>query len=243
MNHGPFGLSPQVLSIGFLVVFLGGGTLLSLLLSRKKRAVVMPAPSPHQPYVDLVGLWYFKSAARLLGVICGVVLGISLVAGIATMQLSLPIVAVLIAPVVLVIVLAVVRPLFAVQHCSVDQNLAITFIRGGREIPLDLNHYRYVRMHVSAPRYGRTIPSMLVFSRDTKPGYGTLLSSMLFPRVDEGRIVLLYSNWRTAEDDALIPVPLLDDFFRDACGRAGHEPRFRKMIFEYGPQPWEVTPY
>jgi hypothetical protein len=35
MNHGPFGLSPQVFSIGFLVAFLGGGTLLSVLMSRR----------------------------------------------------------------------------------------------------------------------------------------------------------------------------------------------------------------
>jgi hypothetical protein len=54
MTHPPFGLTPQMFSIAFLVLFLGGGTLLSLLLSRKKRAVVMPAPSPGQPYVDLV---------------------------------------------------------------------------------------------------------------------------------------------------------------------------------------------
>ena len=269
MTHGPFGLSPQVLSIGFLVAFLGGGTLLSVLMSRRKTRVVgkrqptqqagqFPPPGypslppPTHPYGELVGLWNFKSAVRWVGVWIGVIIG----AGAVTMPLSvvlLPagafkngdIAPTLLAAIasgavgLLLIVYSVWRPSRAVQHCNVDHRLAITVMRGGREIPLDLNHYRYVRMHVTVTSYNFGYPSMLVFNRDSPPGIGTLLSSMLFPRVDEGRVVLLYSNWRTA-DGALIPMYLLDDFFLDICRRAGYEPHFRRTWFAFGRPGWDV---
>lgn len=92
MTHGPFGLSPQVLSIGFLVVFLGGGTLLSLLMSRGRNTRVVAIrrptqqagqfpppvypsmPQPAYPYGELIGLWNIKSAARWVGVVVGAVM-------------------------------------------------------------------------------------------------------------------------------------------------------------------------
>src|SRR5207245_2299380 len=103
-------------------------------------------------------------------------------------------------------------------------------------IPLDLNHYRYVRMHVTTERFGGNRASMLVIQRDRRPGVGALVSSILFPRVDNGRIVLFYYNWSTA-DGAFIPYTVLDDFFRDVCRRAGHEPRVMKKFWILGEQP------
>jgi hypothetical protein len=85
MNHGPFGLSPQVFSVGFLVLFLVGGTLLSVWMNRRpkyRRTLAATAESYRaqqlpgaQPWGDLVGVWHFTSAARWAGVIGGVVLG------------------------------------------------------------------------------------------------------------------------------------------------------------------------
>ena len=140
----------------------------------------------------------------------------------------------------LVIVLSLMRPTRAAQQCSVERNLAITLIRGSREIPLDLNQYRYVRMHISTTRYGSSFPSMLVFNRDTRPGAGTLLSSMLFPRVDDGRIVLFHNRWYNP-DGAIIPPGTVDDFFLDTCSRAGYEPQFMKKWYKTGTN-WEVRP-
>jgi hypothetical protein len=37
-------------------------------------------------------------------------------------------------------------------------------------------------------------------------------------------------------------LPPIVDFFRDACRRAGYEPRFRNMWFSRGRGPWEVRP-
>jgi hypothetical protein len=80
MNHGPFGLSPQVFSIGFLVLWLTVIPLLSLVVGRNKRKRMLAAtaesyqaqqmPGAH-PWGDLMGVWHFKSAARWAGVICG----------------------------------------------------------------------------------------------------------------------------------------------------------------------------
>ena len=69
---------------------------------------------------------------------------------------------------------------------------------------------------------------------------GTLLSSMLFPRVDEGRIVLFHARWATTEG-ALIGVNEVHDFFQDACRRAGYEPHSRRKWFTIGRAPWDVT--
>jgi hypothetical protein len=230
MNHGPFGLSPQVFSIGFLVAFLGGGTLLSLLMSRRtnyKRTLAATAASYQaqqlpgaQPFGDLVGLWHFKSAAGWVGVICGVVIGAGAVA-IPLSAVVLPegafdsgdITEALLTAIVsgavglLLIVYSLWRPTRAAQQCNVDRSLFITLGRGGREIPLDFRQYRYVRI----------------------------------PRFDEGRIVLFHSRWTTAEG-ALIGVNRLDDFFIDTCRRAGYEPHFRRTWFTIGRPGWDVTP-
>jgi hypothetical protein len=252
MTHLPFGLSPQVFSIAIVAGWLIIGPLVAMLFTRNKRSRLLNTGSsrqqaaqlppaypalqpPTQPFADLVGLWHFKSAASWIGVVCGVVVGIG------SLQLPLQAGIPLLAAALLVIFLSLARPTRAVRECNVDQNLAITFIRGGRDIPLDFNHYRYVRMHVSSPRYGNNFPSMLVFNRDSRPGVGALLSSMLFPRVDDRRIVLFYSKWWNA-DGAVIPITVLDDFFRDACRRAGYEPQFRKTWFASGTGGWEVRP-
>jgi hypothetical protein len=262
MNHGPFGLSPQVFSIGFLVVFLGGGTLLSVWMSRRpkyRRTLAATAESYRvqqlpgaQPWGDLVGLWHFKSAARWAGVICGVVLGFGAIS-IPFSMVAQPVLfegedkseaflaAVASGAVGLfVIVYFLWRPTRAAQQCSVDRNLFITLGRGGREFPLDFRQYRYVRMHVSQSRFGRTYPSMLVFDRDSPPGIGTLLSSMLFPRFDEGRIVLFHMSWTTAAG-ARIAYNRVDDFFIDTCRRAGYEPHFRRTWFTWGRPGWDVS--
>jgi hypothetical protein len=132
------------------------------------------------------------------------------------------------------------RPTLAVQQCSVHPNLSITVGRDGREIPLDLNHYRYARMHPVTYRHSRT-PSVLVLDRDSPPGFGTLLTSMLFPRVDDRRIVLFYNRWWNG--DALIPPGQLDDFVRDTCRRAGYQAQFRKTMFDSSAGgPWEIRP-
>ncbi len=253
MTHPPFGLSPQVFSIVMVAGWLILGPLVAGLFMRNKRKRLLNAGSPsqqaeplapvypsltppEQPYADLLGLWHYKSAARWIGVICGVVVGIGVI------QLPLLTAAPLGATCLLVIVLSLWRPTLAAQQCNIDRNLAVTLGRGGREIPLDLNHYRYVRMHVSSPRYGQNFPSMVVFNRDSRPGFGALLGSMLFPRVDDGRIVMFYSRWSNA-DGAVMPPNRLDDFFLDACRRSGYEPYFRRTWFTTGRAGWEVRPY
>jgi hypothetical protein len=200
-----------------------------------------------------VGVWHFKSAARWAGVICGVVLGFGAIS-IPFSMVAQPMLfegedkssAFLAALASGAVGLSLIsyslwRPTRAAQQCSVDQRLAVTLGRGGREIPLDLNHYRYVRMHVSNPSYGRNYASMLVFDRDRRPGVGTLLSSILFPRFDDGRIVLFYINWTTTAG-VRISHTRADEFFRDVCRRAGHEPRIMKRFWSYGTDPWEVRP-
>jgi hypothetical protein len=261
MNHGPFGLSPQVFSVGFLVLFLVGGTLLSVWMSRRpkyRRTLAATAESYRaqqlpgaQPWGDLVGVWHFKSAARWAGVICGVVLGFgaisipfSMVAQPALFESGDMSGAVLSALASGAVGLSLIsyslwRPTRAAQQCTVDRNLFITLGRGGREIPLDFRQYRYARMHTSQRRYGGKYASMLVFDRDRPPGVGTLLSSMLFPRFDDGRIVVFYMNWMTAAG-ARIAFNRVDDFFIDTCRRAGYEPHFRRT-FSWGRPAWDVS--
>jgi hypothetical protein len=188
---------------------------------------------------------------RWAGVICGVVLGfgaisipLSMVAQPALFEGGGRSQAILSAVVSGAIGLSVItyslwRPTRAAQQCTVEPNLFITLGRGGREIPLDFRHYRYVRMHVSQYRYGRTRPTMLVFDRDSPPGMGTLLSSMLIPRFDEGRIVLFLMSWTTAAG-ARIAYDRVDDFFIDTCRRAGYEPHVRRMWFTWGRPGWDV---
>jgi hypothetical protein len=261
MNHGPFGLPPMVFSIGVLVVWLGGGLVVGVLMSRRKsyrRMLAATAASYQaqqlpgaQPWGDLVGVWHFKSAARWAGVICGVVLGI----GVISIPLSMVTQPVLFegedksrallsavafgAVGLFLIVYSLWRPARAAQQCTVDRNLFITLGRRDREIPLDFRQYRYARMHVSQTRWGRSYPSMMVFDRDSPPGMGTLLSSMLFPRFDDGRIVLFHINW-TTDEGVRIAYTRVDDFFIDTCRRAGYEPHFRRTWFTFGRPGWDV---
>jgi hypothetical protein len=262
----PAHIAPPVISVVFLVGFLGIGTLLSYLYSRRnptrvagmgrygQQAQQLQPPTypymqqPVGPYADLVGHWHFKSSARWIGVWIGIIVGIGalqapILAVAGNPELQMPILPALALGAVsaLLILYSLWRPTGAAQECHVDQNLYITLIRRGRGIPLDLNHYRWVRMHITTARYGSTFPSMLVFDRDSRPGMFTLLSSMLFPRFDEGRIVLFYNKWLTA-DGAMIPYTVVDDFFRDACRRAGRHPQFKEPMFAVGPGRWEVRP-
>jgi hypothetical protein len=250
MNAPPFGLPPIVFSIIMVVSWLTLGPLVVWLFMRKfrhYRAMPFQQPDttppvypsltlPTRPYADIVGVWHFKSATRWIGVACGAFVAL------AADRTSLEVAAPILAAGLLVIVYSFWRPSRAAQRCTVDPNLYVTFGRGDREIPLDLNHYRYVRMHVGASRYGSTLPSMTVFDRDSRAGLGTLLSSTVFPRFDDARIVLFHNRWRTA-DGALIPPSLADDFFRDACRRAGYEPVHTKTLVSAGHNgPWEVRP-
>ena len=118
------------------------------------------------------------------------------------------------------VLLAYLRPKRAVQRCYVDQNGALTLVRGDAAIPFDLNHYRYVRMHSSRPRYGSPYPSMMVLYRDTQPSMRTWLGSVLFPRVDDERIVSFFYRWFDADGYLVAPHDLAALFYQ-ACVRAG----------------------
>jgi hypothetical protein len=261
MNNGPFGLPPKVFSFGVLIVWLMVIPALSMVLTRNKRRRMRTAGAARlraqqlpgaQPFSDLVGLWHFKSAGRWPGVICGVVLGFGVI--------SVPLSKFMLPPAVYasadkkellltalisgaigipLIAYSLWRPTRAVQHCSLDPNCFLTFGRHGLGYPLDLRHYRYARTHISRGRYGSAWPSMLVLDRDSPPGIGTLLSSMLFPRVDERRIVLFHNRWWT-DAGALIGPNELDDFFIYTCMRAGYPPRFRQRWFSSGRPAWDA---
>ena len=113
--------------------------------------------------------------------------------------------------------------------------------RDGREIPLDLTNYRYIRTHTSQVRYGGNSPSMVVFDRDTPPGFGALVSSVLFPRFDDGRIVLFHNRWYNAQATIIAP-SRIDDFFLDMCRRARYEPHMRKTWLSSGRLAWSAGP-
>jgi hypothetical protein len=80
---------------------------------------------------------------------------------------------------------------------------------------------------------------MIVFDRNSPPGIGTLLSSMLFPRVNEERVVLFHNRWWT-DDGALIGPNELDDFFLYTCARAGLQPHFRRGWISRRHPAWDV---
>ncbi len=255
MNAPPFGLQPQVFSILVVVLWLTVVPTIAYFVSRSRRnrmrniAAAQPqqaaAPAqapvypytrpPEQPWEDLVGFWQFKSAARWIGVIIGVVFALG------TLQLPFPMNIVYTVPPALIALLSLLRPTRAAQTCTVAPTLAVTLGRGGREIPLDLNNYRYIRTHTSQVRYGDNYPSMVIFDRDTPPGFGTMVSSVLFPRVDDGRIVLFHSRWYNAQANIISP-NRIDDFFLDMCRRAGYEPRMTKTWFTRGRPAWSAGP-
>jgi hypothetical protein len=240
MNDVPFGLPPIVFSIIMVVGWLTIAPLVAWFFMRKRRYVGYGAPAqpaappvypamagPGPQYPELVGTWRFKSALRWLPVWFGVVAGMIIV--------QLPLMTALAAGAVVLLVIGffVWRPTLAVQHLTVDNRLAITLSRGGRDISFDLNHFRYVRMQSMTSR-GYSYPSMLVLSRDSRPGVVALLGSRLFPRVDDQRVVFYYNRWWTAEG-ALIPPTIVDELIRDVCARAGHPPQPR------GRGSWEVA--
>jgi hypothetical protein len=242
-----------VFSIIMVVSWLTLGPLVAWLFMRKRNRrmntaaafnapAAAPAPpvypylaTPEQPWADLVGLWQFKSAARWVGVVIGVVFAIG------TLQFPFPMNILYSVPPALIAFLSVLRPSRAAQTCTVAPNLAVTLGRGDREFPLDLDNYRYIRTHTSQVRYGDNFPSMVVFDRDSPPGFGTLMSSMLFPRADDGRIVLFHSRWYDAKANIISP-HRIDDFFLDMCRRAGYEPRMRKTWFTRGRLAWSAGP-
>ena len=98
----------------------------------------------------------------------------------------------------------------------------------------DLNNYRYIRTHTSQVRYGNNFPSMVIFDRDTPPGFGAMVTSMLFPRVDDyGRIVMFHQPV-VRRHGRLISPNRIDDFYLDLCRRAGYEPHVTKTWFTTG---------
>jgi hypothetical protein len=191
---------------------------------------------PEQPWADLVGFWQFKSAGRWIGVIIGVVFGLGVFG--LPLTVGVPLGAVCL----LVITLSLLRPTRAAQTCTVAPNLAVTLGRGGREIPLDLSNYRYIRTHTSQARDSDNFPGMLIFDRDTPPGFGTMVSSLLFPRFDDARIVLFHNRWYNAQANIISPIQI-DDFFLDMCRRAGYEPHMRKTWLTTGRLAWDAGPY
>jgi hypothetical protein len=95
-------------------------------------------------------------------------------------------------------------------------------IRRDVTIPFDLNHYRYVDMYTTTGD-STTYPNMLVLCRDTRPGIATRLSSRLFPRVTDGRVVVFLNRWRDADGRYVTPDELAARFYQ-ACAHAGHTP-------------------
>lgn len=171
---------------------------------------------------DVVGVLHFNSAAAWMGVIPGLFVGVPMLIG-----LPLPIAVPAAAGPLLVAALAYLRPKRAVQGCEVDPTGAITLIRRDLRIPFDLNHYRYVRMHKNLrgaySRGALDYPSMMVLYRDTEPSVWTWLGSVLFPRVDDERVVLFFNRWHTAEGAYVGPRDLAALFYQ-ACVRAGRTP-------------------
>ena len=65
------------------------------------------------------------------------------------------------------------------------------------------------------------------------------MGSVLFPRVDNDRVVLFFSRWWTA-DGSIIGVSDLAALFYQACERAGRTPKVTNPFFGY--PGWEVRP-
>ena len=188
MDAPPFGLSPQAFSIIMVAGWLILGPLVASFFMRKRTRRILtsaaaaqqmqeaPAvyPSLTPPnYRHLVGVWQYKSATRWIGIVLGVFIGLT------ALQFPTAVAAPTLAFGLLLIGYPFWRTKRPAQQCSVDPSLRVVFSRGGRDIPLDLNHYRYVRMHVTSSRSGYSFPSMMVFDRDSAPGFFTLFSLSL----------------------------------------------------------------
>jgi hypothetical protein len=182
--------------------------------------------------MDVLGLLHYKP---MVGAWIGVVSWCLLLA-IVALQMPWPIAVTATPTLLLVAVLGYVRPRGAVQSCYVDQNGNITLIRREIAIPFDLNHYRWIRMHSSRTRT-MTFPSMLVLYRDTRPSMWTWPGNVLFPRVDDERVVLFFNRWRDADGYFVGPRDMAALFYQ-ACVRAGRTPTERRSFF--GAPGWEV---
>ena len=231
--------------VSIVVIFLGVGVLISLHPSLRNRYRGRPA-APGQPTLfqrrprgpgvmstDVGGLLHFKAPAIWwLGVVLWVLFLL-----LALVQVSVAMAVPVTAAGLLVAVLAYLRPKRAVQSCYVDQNGAITLIRGDVRIPFDLTQYRYIRMYRRSriPRW----PTMVVLYRDTQPTSWTWLGSVLFPRVDGERVVLLFNRWWDADGYFVGPRDMAALFFQ-ACVRAGRTPTEEDKFF--GWNGWEVRP-
>jgi hypothetical protein len=178
-------------------------------------------------YKPMMGAWYGVVA-------CCVFLAMGLA------QMPWPVAVLGIPAVVGLAVLAYLRPRGAVQSLYFGERGAISLVGRGVTVPFDLNHYRYVRMHDSTPgEFGSTFPSMLVLYRDTRPSVVTWLTSVLFPRVTEERVVLFFNRWWDA-DGYLVGPQVLSDRFHRACARAGRKPS--KIGGFFRRSGWEVRP-
>jgi hypothetical protein len=243
---------PWLPSVLFLTVFFTGGVLISLHPSIRNRYRTRPAETAQQigfrevrgptgpgaVSTTIVGLLHYKP---MVGAWIGVV-SWCLFLALGMVQMPLPI-ALLGTPAVLFIaVLAYRRPRGAVQRCDVHPNGAITLTRGDVSIALDLNNFRYVRMHNANTKY-TTYPSMLALYRDTRPSRGTHLGGMLWPRVTEERVVLFFNRWWDADGYLIGPRDMAGVFYQ-ACARAGRTPTKIPSLFGgwFGARGWEVRP-
>jgi hypothetical protein len=180
---------------------------------------------------DVAGLLHYKP---MIGAWIGIVSWCVLLALVAPL-LPLPI-AVTAAPILLLFaVLGYLRPRGAVQSCYVDQN-GITLIRRDVTIPFDPNQFRCIRMYCTESD-AVTYPSMLVLYRDTQPSLVTWIASILFPRVDDRRVVLFFNRWRDADGYLVGPHDMAALFYQ-ACVRAGRTPTEKDRFF--GASGWEV---
>jgi hypothetical protein len=234
----------------FLTLFLGGGFLIGMHPKIRNRYRARPdagsrperiprelgATDPGATSGDGRDLLHYKP---MMGAWYGVVACCVFLAA-ALAQMPWPIAVIGIPVVVGLAVLAYLRPKGAVQSCYFDERGTISLVGRGVTVAFDLNHYRYARMY-SATRgeLGITYPSMLVLYRDTPPTVPTWLTSVLFPRVTEERVVLFFNRWWDADGYFVGPQQLSDRFYR-ACVRAGHKPsKTGGFLREPG---WEVRP-
>jgi hypothetical protein len=81
---------------------------------------------------------------------------------------------------------------------------------------------------------------MLVLYRDAQPSLWTWLGSVLFPRVDDERVVLFFNRWWDGDGYFIGPHDLAALFHR-ACARAGRTPTRKRGSFGmFGAPGWEV---
>jgi hypothetical protein len=239
-SNTPIWLPSYLIAGGFIALALLVGLVLSFHPRFKNRYRGRPARDqptlfqgrhrrgPSAMSTSVGGLLYFKSAGWLIWAICGVALGLF------TVQLPLLEAVPATAALLLMVFSAYLRPKGAVQSCHVDQNGVITLTRRGVTIPFDLNHFRYVRMYNSEGGDTET-PGMLVLYHDTPPSIFTRWSSILWPRCDDGRVVVLFNRWWDADGYFVGPRDMAALFFQ-ACERAGRPPTI------LGSDTWEVRP-